>query len=154
VAQPKTLASSDCKESIVERISRLKPDSPRQWGKMSAHQMLCHLYDSFCAVISEREVSPARLPIPRPIVKWLILWAPRTWPHNVKTRPEIAQDADGTPPDEFERDRQRLLDVMHRFCSAPDSKRSPHPMMGSLTWEEWMRWGYLHSDHHLRQFGV
>jgi hypothetical protein len=26
-------------------------------------------------------------------------------------------------------------------------------MMGSLTHGQWMRWGYRHTDHHLRQFG-
>jgi hypothetical protein len=29
----------------------------------------------------------------------------------------------------------------------------PHPMFGAMTTLEWMRWGYLHTDHHLRQFG-
>ena len=28
-----------------------------------------------------------------------------------------------------------------------------HPMFGPMTPEDWMRWGYLHADHHLRQFG-
>jgi prephenate dehydrogenase len=28
-----------------------------------------------------------------------------------------------------------------------------HPMFGPMSPEDWMRWGYLHADHHLRQFG-
>ena len=28
-----------------------------------------------------------------------------------------------------------------------------HPMFGPMTAADWMRWGYLHADHHLRQFG-
>jgi hypothetical protein len=28
-----------------------------------------------------------------------------------------------------------------------------HPMFGGMTAKDWMRWGYLHADHHLRQFG-
>ncbi len=121
---------------------------------MSAHQMLCHLTDSFKGVIGEREISRSRHPIPLPVLKWLVLRAPMKWPHNVKTRPEVAQDGGGTPPADFERDRRALLEVMDRFCSAPDSKRGPHPIMGHLSREEWMRWGYLHVDHHLRQFGM
>jgi hypothetical protein len=54
----------------------------------------------------------------------------------------------------IERDRRDLLAAMERFCSVPDSVRSPHPMMGVLTRAEWMKWGYLHADHHLRQFGA
>jgi len=76
------------------------------------------------------------------------------WPQNVRTRPEIAQDGSGTPPVEFGRDRRALLDAMDRFCAVSDSKRGPHPIMGYLNREEWMRWGYLHVDHHLRQFGA
>jgi hypothetical protein len=26
-------------------------------------------------------------------------------------------------------------------------------MFGPMTEKDWMRWGYLHADHHLRQFG-
>jgi hypothetical protein len=29
----------------------------------------------------------------------------------------------------------------------------PHSIFGSMTNQDWMRWGYLHADHHLRQFG-
>lgn len=104
--------------------------------------------------MGEKEVSPAPVFLPRPILIWIILWAPVKWPHNVQTRPEIAQETGGTPPVEFERDRRALLDSMERFCTAPDSRRTPHPMMGSLNRVQWMRWGYLHMDHHLRQFSA
>ena len=30
----------------------------------------------------------------------------------------------------------------------------PHPVFGPMTRGAWLRWGYLHTDHHLRQFGV
>ena len=131
----------------------LTPGAQRRWGKMSAHQMLCHLTDSYAGVIGEREVSPAGMWIPKPILKWLVLEAPMRWPQNVRTRREVAQDGGGTPPGEFERDRTRLVATINRFCAVPDSVRGSHPILGKLTHEEWMRWGYLHADHHLRQFG-
>ena len=34
------------------------------------------------------------------------------------------------------------------------SYRLTHPFFGALTREEWMIWGYRHTDHHLRQFAV
>ena len=150
----KTLDQPECVNEIIARLSSVTADSPRQWGKMTVHQMLCHLSDSFCGVIGERPVSPAKVPLPKSVMKWLVLWAPMKWPQNVKTRPEMEQGIGGTPPDEFERDRRALLAAMERFRSIADSKRGAHPMMGSLNREEWMRWGYLHMDHHLRQFGV
>jgi len=30
----------------------------------------------------------------------------------------------------------------------------PHPRLGRMSEREWLRWGYLHMDHHLRQFGA
>jgi len=29
-----------------------------------------------------------------------------------------------------------------------------HPFFGALTPDEWMIWGYRHTDHHLRQFAL
>ncbi len=71
------------------------------------------------------------------------------------TRPEMAQDQGGTPPGAFERDRVLLLSTIDRF-TAPgrDFDWHPHPLFGSMRESDWMRWGYLHADHHLRQFGL
>jgi hypothetical protein len=159
VAQSKTsysknLADAAARQSIVARISAVQPDSARLWGKMTAHQMLCHLTDSYRSVIGERQVSPYKHWIPRPILRWLVLKAFSQWPRNTPTRPENQQGAGGTPPADFESDRTRLLAALERFCSAPDSARGSHPVLGALTYNEWMNWGYRHADHHLRQFGV
>ena len=120
---------------------------------MSAPQMLCHLTDSYQAVIGERAVSTGRWPLPRVLLTWVVLEAPLPWPPNVPTRPELAQGAGGTPPADFEQDRRRLLEALERFCSAAPAARTAHPVLGPLTYPQWMRWGYLHADHHLRQFG-
>jgi hypothetical protein len=29
-----------------------------------------------------------------------------------------------------------------------------HPIFGRMSEAAWMRWAYLHTDHHLRQFGA
>jgi hypothetical protein len=29
-----------------------------------------------------------------------------------------------------------------------------HPIFGAMSAGDWLRWGYLHMDHHLRQFGA
>jgi hypothetical protein len=31
--------------------------------------------------------------------------------------------------------------------------RPAHPIFGPMSEAAWLRWGYLHADHHLRQFG-
>ena len=54
----KTLARAHDKEEILRRLKTIHPASPRQWGRMSAHQMICHLSDSFLAVTGQRHASP------------------------------------------------------------------------------------------------
>jgi hypothetical protein len=66
----------------------------------------------------------------------------------------VNQAIGGTPPAEFESDRRRLRALVERFAAQPpDFVFAPHPMFGAMSHDDWMRWGYLHADHHLRQFG-
>lgn len=149
----KTLAASGDLASIRRRIALLGPTDTRLWGSMSAHQMVCHLNDAFCCPLGERAATPVKgPPIPTPIYKRLALYFPRKWPAGVPTPPEMNQQIGGTPPADFAADRASLLAKLDQFarCSGP---WSPHPMFGAMTTAEWMRWAYLHTDHHLRQFG-
>ena len=75
------------------------------------------------------------------------------WPKGVPTIPEMDQRrGGGTLPADFTRDRTTLLDKLDQFASGM-GPWPPHPIFGALSQDEWMRWGYLHTDHHLRQFG-
>jgi Protein of unknown function (DUF1569) len=143
------------KKEIFERLSNVWPDSRRRWGKMTPHQMICHLGDSFKFTFGEKEISSVSNPFTRTVLKWIVLYAPLPLPRGVKTRPEADQGIGGTPPDDFERDRQRLVALIERFTApAKDNEFHPHPYFGDMSEAQWMRWGYLHCDHHLRQFGV
>lgn len=87
-------------------------------------------------------------------MKYGALYMPMKWPHGVKTRPELEQGVGGTPPAEFETDRRALLGTIEEFLQQPRAfEFRPHPMFGAMSEKEWMRWAYLHCDHHLRQFG-
>ena len=140
-------------DEIVARLKRVRPDSPRQWGKMTPHQMLCHLADSFLAVFGDRPASEKQNWFSRTVMKYVALHTSLPWPQGVPTRPEVDQLIGGTKPAEFERDRQRVLDLLERFVR-PDAQYGPHPGFGVMTREEWMLWGFGHCDHHLRQFGA
>lgn len=122
---------------------------------MTPHQMICHLADTFRGVMGERPLSKAQVFIPRPLYKWIALEFPLPWPPNINTRPEIDQMVGGSRPTEFSKDVQALEILYTRFTARPiDFIRQPHPMFGPMSDEEWMRWGFLHMDHHFRQFGV
>lgn len=121
---------------------------------MSAPQMICHLRDAFLGVMGDHPISkPSGLNL-WPLMKTFVLYMPMKWPQGVPTRPEFDQQIGGTPPVEFDCDVRTLLDAIERFTFQPRSFQfRPHPMFGHMSEKDWMRWGYLHSDHHLRQFG-
>src|SRR2546423_10772109 len=124
----KNLADLSVRQSIVDRIDRVRPDSGALWGRMSAHQMLCHLADSFRSALGEKEVSPATGILQRSLIKWLALYLPIPWPKNLPTRPEAEQGLGGTPPTDFERDPADLL-LLRQRVSGPENgvPIRPHP---------------------------
>ena len=151
----KLLCNRDEKAAIIERLKRVRPDSARQWGRMTAHQMICHLSDSFRSVTGEREASDVSNAVSRTFVKFVALRVPIPWPKGVKTLPEVDAEVGGTPPAEFERDVRDLEDLVERFTAdGCEHQAWRHPMFGRMSYDDWQRWGYLHMDHHLRQFGA
>jgi len=149
----KTLRDPETQKEILTRLDGITPESKRRWGRMTAHQMVCHLSDSFRGVLGDFPVSPGPGPLPGPILKFVALRMPIRWPHNVQTRPEVDQQIGGTRPAEFAADVAALKSAFHRFVSNPRAIGSSHPIFGPMSEFDWMRWGYLHMDHHLRQFG-
>jgi hypothetical protein len=120
---------------------------------MSVHQMVCHLADAYRVPLAERTASPATGIVQRTVIKWAALWVPVKWMKGFPTRPEMEQGKGGTIPVEFERDKAALLSLVQRFCDDLPPRCAPHPVFGDMNTHEWLRWGYLHADHHLRQFG-
>ena len=151
----KTLSDPRVRQSVVERLNRLPRDCPARWGKMTAHQMICHLADSFKVPSGEKQVSSAPPMGPPSVIKWIAIYVPVRWPKGLPTRPEVDQLAGGTRPTEFDEDRKDLIRAIERFTTAaPDFAWHPHPVFDPMPDRDWMRWGYLHADHHLRQFGA
>ena len=143
-------------DTSERRLAALTADAARRWGTLTAHEMVCHLSDSFRGVLGDRPVSPARMPaVQRQLTRIIALHTPLPWPKGVPTRPEVDQLDGGTRPVEFSHDKAALAAAIERFAKQPRTFQFPsHPVFGELTEWEWMRWGYLHSNHHLRQFGV
>jgi hypothetical protein len=122
---------------------------------MNAGQMVCHLSDAFLASMGEKPVSSRENLFWRTVMKWGAICVPMPWPKGLPTLPEVEQGVGGTPPAGFDRDRQLFLDIAARFADpSRDIAHNRHPLFGTLTRYEWMRWGWLHVDHHFRQFGA
>ena len=151
----KTLGDRKAREEIAGRLGLVRLESAREWGKMTSHQMVCHLADSFRGVVGEKALAPMPGVVGRGFMKWGALYAPFRWPHGVKTMPEVDQEIGGTAPLEFQSDIRELQRLLERFTRQPrDFSWTAHPIFGVMVDREWMRWGYLHMDHHFRQFGV
>jgi hypothetical protein len=151
----KTLARQRDTTELLQRLRSVHHDSIARWGRMSAHQMVCHLADSFRMLTGEMPVKLDTNLLKRTMVKWAALYVPLPWPAGIPTSPEIDQERGGTRPADFAADMARLealLDVVAAPTGSGD--RQHHPMFGRMSEAAWLRWGYLHVDHHLRQFGA
>ncbi len=140
-------------DQLIGRLSCLEPGSRRQWGTLTPNEMLCHLGDSFEAVLGERPNSSKETFFSRTFIKWIALHTSIPWPHGVPTRPEVDPKLGGTKPVEFEQDRTRVVQLLRRFVK-PEAQYGRHPAFGAMSRNEWLLWGYAHVDHHLRQFGL
>jgi hypothetical protein len=149
----KTLARPGDVAEIVARLRTLEPMRSPAWGRMSAHQMICHAADACAMAAGERPVVPFVL-AGRTLRKIAALWLPVPWPRGLPTSRELDAAECGTRPGEFSADRSALLEIVQRLPGASGLEGRVHPVFGPLSRKEWLRWGYLHLDHHLRQFGA
>jgi hypothetical protein len=119
---------------------------------MDAHQMLVHLGDGAEAA-SGRRAFGAPIRRGNRIIKWIALGLPLPWPRGLRTGADPA--ARSLPADEFGADRDRAIGTLQALAAAADGTlAASHPIFGPMTTRDWHRWAYLHTDHHLRQFGL
>jgi Protein of unknown function (DUF1569) len=149
----KTLSNITDRNEVFHRLTTVRSENKGQWGSMSAHQMICHLSDSFRVALGEKQLTPSTTPFKPTIYKWAALWLPLRWPHGIKTQPEMDQHQGGTPPAEFVSDVEKLRVLLARFCNL-QGEFAAHATLGQMSRTERMRHAYLHMDHHLRQFGA
>lgn len=148
-----TLFDVDRVENVKQRLDALRPDSPRQWGSMSAPQMLAH-----CAIGIETALGDHRPPrmfvgrIMGGFVKSRVFANDAPFHRNSPTAPFMVI----TDEREFESERTRLRTLIDRFAAGGPAECTSHPhtFFGRLTPDEWGVLMYKHIDHHFRQFGV
>ena len=150
----RTLARPEDLDDLRRRLHRVRPGNSARWGRMSAHQMICHVADALRMAMNERQVSAANGVLQRTVIKWIALWVPASWPAGIPTRPEVDQECTGTRPADFAADVAAVDALLGRVAAQRQGAWPVHPIFGPLSQRAWLRWAYLHTDHHLRQFGV
>lgn len=146
----KNLFDPSVKQEIVERIQKLTPQSPAQWGKMNVSQMLAHLQIPMGVALGSHTVKGNWLmKLILPMFKSK-LYDDKPWKQGLPTDKTFIMT--GTEKD-FEKEKQSLLDMVSRFTET-GIVSDKHPIFGKLTKENWSKATWKHIDHHLRQFGV
>lgn len=140
--------------AISQRLLALQPSQQPVWGRMTAHQMVCHIADGVRVADGSKSATPASNWFTRNVMKRIALMTPFRPPRGIRSPKEVDQLQGGTPPTVFEDDRAEALRLIERFRALPaDHSFGPHPLLGPLTREEWLIFHCKHLDHHLRQFG-
>jgi hypothetical protein len=149
----KNLFEAAAVDEVKERLTRLKPDSERLWGTMTAAQAVAH-----CAAGMELATGDQRPPrklvglIFGGLVKKLALGNDDPMRRNTPTVKGLLVKDER----DLEVERKRLSALIDRFSAAGPAgcTTHPHSFFGRLTPQEWAVLTYKHLDHHLRQFGV
>src|SRR2546421_6529425 len=111
----KNLFDPACVAELTERLERLRPDSPRLWGKMTAPQAMAH-----CAVAMEwavGDIRPPRMLIGRLIggmVKRRGTRDDEPFKRNAPTAPTLVVADERDLPTE----QTRLRRLIERFAAA------------------------------------
>ena len=140
---------------LVARARKLSPDARPRWGRLNAHQMLCHVGDVVRLVLGDIPTRPrpprtGARPFERFPLKQLFLYV-LPWPHGVRG----PRAAFTTQPTALDGDVRALEALLLRFeeCEPKDDWPG-HPIFGRITTRDWNRILYRHTDHHFRQFGI
>jgi hypothetical protein len=146
------LLDPDDRAAIVQRLGALQPSNPRQWGKMTAPQMLAHCAAALevaCGERTKRQAFVGR--VLSPFVRGSVL-GEKPFGRNAPTDPDFKI----TDERDFVAERTRLMALVQRFGARGPAAADGivHSFFGPLTSGEWGRLMYKHLDHHLRQFSA
>jgi hypothetical protein len=149
----KNLYEPDAAAEIRERLARLRPDSPRQWGTMSPAQALAHCAGGMEMAVGD-QVPPRNVlgRIAGLLIKPLALGNDAPMRRNTPTVRSLMV----TDERDLDVERDRLRALIDRFTGGGPAACTTHPhsFFGRLTPREWAILMYKHLDHHLRQFGA
>lgn len=139
--------------SIKERLARIAPNSPRQWGSMNAAQALAHCAASMEWAVGDRV--PPRMGLAS-IIGRLIKGKVLGDDAPIRRNSPTAKDLLVPDQRDLDAERERLGRLIDRFVAAGPAgcTTHPHTFFGPMTPNEWAILTYKHIDHHLRQFGV
>ena len=141
-------------DEVKTRLGKLEPQSDRQWGKMTAPQMLAH-----CALSMQwalGEVVPEKGPLPVRLLGWLVKPMVFRNENPLRKNSPTAKSLLVVNERDLSRERERLSGLIDKFVAGGPTgcTKNPHSFFGKMTPQEWAILMYKHVDHHLRQFAM
>jgi hypothetical protein len=135
---------------ILERLNKLTPTAPRQWGKMDVAQMLAHLNESLETALGLN--FPKRMFIGRIIGGFLKNKVLNDKPLTKNSPTD--KNYVFTDKRNFEKEKAKTIELVKKFYQNGPEKctKHPHSFFGEFTPDEWAILQWKHLDHHLRQF--
>jgi hypothetical protein len=150
----KNLLDVTAANEVKIRLRNLGPQSERQWGKMTAPQMLAHCSVSMQWALGE--VVPEKGSLPVRLMGRLV--KPMVFRNEDPLRKNSPTTKSLLVTDErnLGEEKERLCGLIDKFAAggAAGCTRNAHSFSGKMTPKEWAILMYKHIDHHLRQFGV
>ena len=138
------------KAEILQRLKTLSPDAARRWGKMSVSQMLWHVNEAMEGALGRIQAEPMKVPLPRPLLKFLVLNFP--WGKGAPTLKRWVPQSDSY---DFASEQTRCVRLVGELASKPLNDAWPDsPTLGRMTGNEVSKLHAKHLNHHLTQFGV
>jgi hypothetical protein len=149
----KNLFEPERAKELKQRIAQLRPESERQWGKMTPAQALAHCARAMEVALGD--TAPSRILIGRLIGGFVKKSAIGNDDPIGRNSPTLKEFIVRDHPD-IAAERARLSALIDRFAAggARACTTHPHSFFGPMTPDEWAILMYKHVDHHLRQFGA
>lgn len=144
-----SLRDESARNALVQRLQHLTPATKSKWGRFDAPHMLCHLNDALAVSLGELPSKTMNLKaFQRFPLKHLVIYVV-PFPKGAQAPPDMLTSV----PDDFDADRQRLLDRMERMAATPHTPGPEHALFGPLSYDQWNTLHCKHIAHHLKQFG-
>ena len=138
-------------QEVLARLNTINANTPANWGKMNAAQMVAHCQATFQAYFGEIKMKRALIGRFFGKIAKRKLLSPKPWSRNLPTAREFKISNERN----FEKERQKLIGYINRFVNEGYTiTATKHPFFGEMSSQEWATLAYKHLDHHLRQFGA
>lgn len=149
----KNILNKEDAHSLIDKIRLLSTDDKPLWGKMNVQGMVCHVADAIKMSTGEKQCKFQGNFLLTTVVKQIILLGLPMPKGKAETSDELKQGVKGTPPADFEADKNILINCILNFEKDFREEYSIHPAFGKMSLSQWGRLVYLHANHHLEQFG-